>query len=235
MKSLKLKNLFHLSSILVFSLFWSCDENSIRFEEAQPKGISSDPSIRKEFQGIYFCEEDSVYLLVGSNRISLQFENEISLESFPELNGSLSVGDDSSGKFKVRIRSESSGQGSDSTILETSFEEVLLDLTSGHEARYYKGYYFLNALSEGAGFKVSYLQKTRDGLSLFRIESDSVLHSMEGASFISKKTVKGEDEEETWSLNPSRRELRKLIRRGLFSGEIHFKRLSRLEKTVSRP
>jgi hypothetical protein len=226
----------------MFSLAWAFilisltgyDENRIRFEAAQPQGVRADLSIRKDFQGVYFSEQDSVYLLVGFRKISLQFNKEFSLESFPELNANLSLGSDSSDSFRVKVQTKPGGP-SDSVQLETSFEEVLLDLSAGHEARYFRGYYFLNVPSDGGGFKVSYLIKNKHNIQLHRIENDSLLQELKDSPYIRKTQKEGETEGEHWELNPSRKELKELIRKGLFSGQIEFQPISRVHRGPSRP
>lgn len=53
---------------LFISLFWSC-EPAVVFSEPQPKGVDALTSIPEQFQGTFWCEMDSVSLVVNKSSI----------------------------------------------------------------------------------------------------------------------------------------------------------------------
>lgn len=205
---------------LAFSaILTSCDENAIRFTEPQPTGISADQRIRKNFQGRYLNSEDSSWLVITPDRVAFQpFNFQILLDSGNHSNLEKEVNFniqtiDSTDQVKIKIKKDN---GKDSLMINAEAEDELFNIKKGGIAKFHKGYYFLNSpFEEGNGFKVRILNLTQDGIILSRIASDSVLHLLENETFVHKNS-KGENDEE-WRLNPTRKELKKLMNMGLFS------------------
>ncbi|HRH34518.1 MAG TPA: hypothetical protein PKY12_05640 [Catalimonadaceae bacterium] len=210
--------------------FFSCEEENVHFLEPQPVGIDADTEIRKRFTGTYFNDSDSSYLIVSSDRIVFKpFSINVVIDS-----GAVSSKDGkvdlslSSGDSKSRLNMELTKNGEeDSLLLNAEAEDEIFNLKKGGIAKLHRGYYFLNSpFEEGAGYRVRIMKLTKEGIILSKIASDSVLHLIENEEFV-KKEPRGEDEEENWKLNPSRKQLKKLIKMGLFSEIIEFRRVNK--------
>ncbi len=214
-----------IQAVLVVALAvtcWACNEDRITFTEPQPKGVKADKEVRKEFIGNYFCDVDSTFLIITSTRIvEKQVEEHASSESGDnKVNLRADFGSDSTSSLKVKVKKNGEGD----LDVDAEFIETHLDMTKGHIARYFKGYYFLNVpAEEGPGYRVRLIRKTDDGLVIGRIESDSLLHLLENEEFIKKQT--GDEEGEKWQLSPSRKELKRLIDKGLFTQVRSYKKL----------
>ena len=204
--------------VLLFAvvLLSSCEEERVTFNQAQPEGVDPDAVLKESFQGTFFCETDSSWLHIHEKKVW------ISEGSTEGMNGDETVratihAEDSAVKVNVKVSTDSD---SESVHIEANVDQTLLEMEKGDEARYFKGYYFLNQKKEeGEGYKVRILRKTREGILLCRIQSDSVLHLLENEEFVAKVKKGGDDnsDEEKWNLSPSRKELKKLINMGLFS------------------
>jgi len=211
-----------VASLLLVLLFSSCDEEKVRFDEPQPEGVESDTELRKGLQGNYFCTQDSTWLHVGTFKVMVSNRDPNSVYQSDEenLNHKTEVGithgKDSSIKMHLKVGIDSE---IDSLQVDADFEETLIDIKQGNEARFYKGYYFLNKrVEEGSGYRVRILRPTKEGLLLCRIQTDSILHLLENEDFVKKETnSEKEDGVESWTLHPSRKELKKLLKMGLFS------------------
>jgi hypothetical protein len=211
--------------IVVFPvLFSACEEERIRFSEPQPAGTKADARLRKPFPGVYFNPEDSVWLFISDGAVRLSNHRfwDGGKQEGDGFDGKISVRGDSGEKLRVEVKSRKSG---DSLEMEAHFEEIILDMEKGGVAKYYKGFYFLNTPIEGENtYRLRILQLEKEGVSMFTIQSDSVLHILEKEGFVTKAKAE-EGEEEIWTLNPSRKQLRELIRKGLFAGKISFRRV----------
>lgn len=205
---------------LLFIFFWSCDEDRISFTDPQPENVDADEEIRDGFQGRYFCSADSTWLLIKPQTIterSGHFDFDVSGKHV-EVNGDkdtrlkTEIGKDSSLAIKVDIDTD---DAADSVHVKGEVEERIFDMRKGHIAKFFRGYYFLNLPHEDdKGYKVRLLRKTNEGLLFCRIQSDSLLKLMEDEDFVDRKESDGNEQ---WTLHPSRKELKRLINRGLFS------------------
>lgn len=214
-------------SAFVLLFFLSCEEDKVRFLEPQPAGIDSDTELRKKFLGTYLSDADSSYLIVSSDRVvykPFSFNVRIDSGDVSAKKGDVDVNirsNDSSSRVSMKIQKSSDD---DSLMMNAEAEDEIFSLKSGGVAKYHKGYYFLNSpFEEGSGYRVRILKLTKEGIILSRIASDSVLHLLEREEFV-RKELKGDDEEENWKLNPSRKQLKKMMNMGLFSDVQAFKR-----------
>lgn len=205
----------------------SCEEDKVRFSEPQPAGIDSDSKIRKAFWGKYLNLEDSSYLVVNEESVRFQaFNIDTKLDSVKISGGSKNIdinlsARDSASRLKISLGKE---EDSDTVNFQAVAEDEFFNLKKGGIAKFHKGYYFLNIpFTEGQGFRVRIMQRTKEGVILSRIASDSVLHLLEKEEFV-KKGAKGNDDEEEWKLNPTRKQLKKMMKMGLFSEVQSFKR-----------
>jgi len=222
----KMHSVFLSSLLAILFLFTGCDEEKIRFTEPQPAGVEPEKTIQKPLAGDYFSNQDSTNLHITSDKIWLSNEGNTRLEGHisEDVEGNVKLGSDSGIHLGVKIKSKKRPGKEDSVSLEASYEETLVDLTKGDEIRFFKGYYFLNQpVREGKGYLVRILRPTSEGLLLCRIESDSVLQLLSKEEFV-KKEKKEEDQEDSWTLEPTRKELKKLIDLGLFSRIVLYKR-----------
>jgi hypothetical protein len=218
------KGFSFLYGLIFLFLFCRCEEERIRFTEPQPAKVKADPSIRKAFWGRYFNQEDSVWLLISENEIQLSNHPEGNPEASERHNfkGKIQVGSDSEKNVKIEVLADGSA---DSLAINAHYEESVIHLQKGGVAKFYKGYYFLNTPIEGENtYRLRILQEEGNGMNLFTIQSDSVLHELEKEGFLSKRKAE-EGEEEIWTLQPSRQQLKKLMKMGLFAGKIHFEKM----------
>lgn len=225
-----MKHIRFLFLCFLFGGLFSCEEDKVRFLEPQPVGIDSDSELRKKFMGTFLNESDSSYLIVSSDRVVYKpFSFKVRIDSGDvsskggNVNLDLRTGDSSS-HVSMELTKENEG---DSLMLNAESEDEIFNLKKGGIAKLHRGYYFLNTpFEEGLGFRVRILKLTNEGIILSKIASDSVLHLLENEEFVRKES-KGEDEEENWKLNPSRKQLKKLIKMGLFSEIMEFKRVTK--------
>lgn len=213
---------------LLFVLLWSCDEDRIAFTVPQPENVEADEVLRDNFIGRYFSDVDSTWLIIKPKEIierSGNFDFDIAGEHVTvttdkETVVKTEVLHDSSIGVKVKIDAD---DDADSVHVKGEVEERIFDMGRGHIAKYFKGYYFLNLpLEDEKGFKIRILRKTKEGLLLCRIQSDSLLKLMEDEEFVDRKEKDGHDQ---WTLHPSRKELKRLIDRGLFSDVRPYRRM----------
>lgn len=209
-------------------VFFSCEEDKVRFLEPQPTGISSDSKLRRKFIGTYLNDSDSSYLIVTSDRVVFKpFSFEVHLDSAEvstekgDLNLTLNTGD-STGRVSVALKKRGDG---DTLLVNGEAEDEIFNIKKGGVARFHKGYYFLNSpFEEGSGYRVRILKLTTEGIIISRIASDSVLHLLENEEFVKK--VEKEDSEENWKLNPTRKQLKKMMNMGLFSDVQTFRKIN---------
>lgn len=179
--------------------------------------------MRAVFRGTYFNKEDSVWLLIKDKEVVLtnQFSG-IADDSTQGYGGKIEIGGDSSKDFQLKVETKGN---SDSLEVDASFEETVLNINHGGVAKFFRGYYFLNKPIEGENsYRLRILQLDDKGLNMLSIQSDSVLHTREKEGFIKRESQK-DSEQEIWTLNPSRKQLRKLMTLGLFSGNVRFERV----------
>jgi hypothetical protein len=211
------------SIFMLLALCWglsSCDEDRITFSEPQPSGVKADNKLRKEFLGKYFCEEDSTFLVISNHKIVEQHVEHTIDAGSKKADVRASFGQDSAVNVRVEVKKDADGEFD----VDADLSETHLDLSKGHVAKYFKGYYFLNVPAEEGGYRVRLIRKTREGLIIGRIQSDSLLHLMEQEGYV-KKQSSADDEEEKWQLSPNRKELKKLIDRGLFTEVRAYRRI----------
>jgi len=222
---MKVQKVILIISLAILS--WACDEERITFSEPQPKGVKADKKVRSEFVGNYFCEEDSTYLSITSSQIAESQFNKKNANEEGETKANIKAefGSDSTSSFKVRFTKK----GKDDIGVDAEVTETHLDLTKGHVAKYFKGYYFLNApTEEGGGYRVRLIRKTHNGVIIGMISSDSLIHQLEKEEFVKKQIV--QDDEEKWMLSPNRRQLKMLIQKGLFTDVKEYKQIGQEEK-----
>jgi hypothetical protein len=202
---------FLLFAVVLFS---SCEEDRVTFNQAQPEGVDPDAVLKKTFQGTFFCEADSSWLHVHEKKVWIAEGSSDDGSGDESIHATIHA-KDSAVKVNVSVNTDSD---SESVHIEANVNQTLLEMEKGDEARYFKGYYFLNQKKEkGEGYKVRILRKTKEGILLCRIQSDSILHLLENEEFVAKEKGEENPDEEKWNLSPSRKELKKLINMGLFS------------------
>lgn len=208
-----------------FILTACSDMESVVFSEPQPKHVKADKEIRSAYRGIYVHEGDSLWLYITGKKAILSNDSAgVNAEYSKSSQGHLKVGNESD--FELDFQSVEDSATGERVGIKGRFRLTLLDIDLGGKPKFFKGYYFLNQPAhETEGYNVRMLRPSTEGLFLCRIKSDSLLHLLEGKSFVTKKSDP-EGDQTAWSLNPSRKELKKLIDSGLFDEVLDFKRVN---------
>lgn len=205
------------------TLVSACEDiESVVFSEPQPRKVKADKEIRSDYRGLFFHDEDSLWLFVTERKAILSNSPYID-DKAEKKSEHIQIGNESDIEFDIQVEKDS-GERKELDI-KGQFRLTLLDMDKGGLPKFFKGYYFLNhPAHESAGYHVRILRPSSTGLLLCRIKSDSLPRLLEGKHFVSKKTDPDGDQT-SWLLSPSRQELKKLIASGLFAEVLDFKRV----------
>ena len=199
------------ATLLLIILLASCD-GLIRFEVPQPVGRSNEKSIPKKFLGAYTSLTDGDSLVITENQIL----------SYHEYNITSIL--DSADRIKYKTDTVFSGlEGNTSvtvTIINDSIFEHLnaidtvFDFSRGDILRKFKGYYFVNHETSKNNWFVTKLGITKKGLVLGTISDSKELETLRELTNTKSDTV--------YNFNPTRKELKKILKNGGFKNEQRF-------------
>jgi len=194
----------------------SCSDNSFRFEEPQPLNQPNLIKIPKKLRGTYYASNDSTYLYITSKDIIKQKKF-----SFSGLTDSLDIEIDSTKiTYYNQDHLSASEDGfkldlflkNDSAFVQFSMTDTIFSLSSNQILRKYKGHYFLNRLRRNGFWRIEKIDISRKSLSFstLRIPDDitslSEITAIEPVTNSEKKIV-------AYQLNPSKKELKKLMKK----------------------
>ena len=207
--------------ILLVVCLTSCgDYEYVRFETAQPDGVNESKSFNRKVKGEYInCSNPDDILIVTNNLIlnsrTLKFKthrNDLEFDSTITINRN-----DDNGLRELFIREgyEIEINGDTINAIQTDIDTVFR-ISKNQVLKKFKGSYFLNFKRDENFWDVNRLSLTKDTLLVGQISpSDTLLHF----DFVSKiKEFDDSDSTTTieYSINPSRKEFKKLMKPNSF-------------------
>lgn len=193
------------------------------FEHAQPRGIPAGDQLPEAYTGIFVEESedgveynDSIILAPGYLKMIERSEERCSLEQIESSDKVFIKGrrvhyqDDAGNKYVMPFTQEKD------TISFLKIDKNISALSDSLVYKSYRGYHFVNRLEKGKGWEVTLLEKNRKGDIRFLSLTDDDEEKIKAITDINILKI-GEDEYEI--LDPSRRELMKMVKQGLFRDE----------------
>lgn len=186
----------------------------IWFKVPQPQGRENLKTFPQDIQGQYSSAIDTVMIHIGKDKIVREYREKLLMTKieFREETGD-TISEDTSFTFtdNWEITIKSFG---DSVKIFSKKDDELFNISERQILREYKGYYFLNYKDTNDYWKVKILKLEADTL-----EFDFILRAddMQRIRNITKVEVKKDSSEESskYYLNPTRRELKKILRKRL--------------------
>ena len=211
-----IKNVIYL--LLLSTILVSCVPN-MYFDDPQPSNDKNEFMFKHKFQGVYESLNDSSTLVISEFRIIqksdyiLKFSKEEidSIEDFEFKNETLSYRD-----IGVKITIRVNG---DSASVRIQSKKSIFHISTSNILRYYKNTYFLNYRTSENLWKVKILDLNRKGELTFK----SLQTSLQSISSLKDITpIDSLSKDDYYKVNPSKREIRKLLRSGLFTEDSKF-------------
>ncbi len=184
----------------------------IWFKVPQPQGRENLTTFPQDIQGKYSSAIDTVMIHIGKDKIVREYREKLLMTKieFREETGD-TISEDTSFTFtdNWEITIKSFG---DSVKIFSKKDDELFNISERQILREYKGYYFLNYKDTNDFWKVKILKLEADTL-----EFDFILRAddMQRIRNITNVEVKKDSSEESskYYLDPTRRELRKILRK----------------------
>ncbi|MDH5684335.1 MAG: hypothetical protein OEZ20_07720 [candidate division WOR-3 bacterium] len=201
--------------LLIGLSFLACEE-SMKFEEPQPKDRNDLNQIPRKLRGTYSSESDKTFLTINNEQIiewaeivtrtmidSLDLEidstkiNELTTDSIQIIDGTYNLG------FKFLPK--------DSVIIYYSYRDTIFEISNEHILRRFKGHYFLNYKQTENDWRIRRLTLDRGKLSFSKVrvpEDITVLKEITELEEIKSDSGKVIG----YKLKPTRRELKQLMK-----------------------
>lgn len=208
-------------------LFFNC-QPSVVFSEPQPKGESELSVIPIEYQGIYWCEVDSIALIIDEKMISKQKEYESRLSKAEiESNPNLSF---QNGRLYSNKSNQSypANQIDETIITDVTFKDTLFSKTTGQILKFFKGHLILNEPTDNNSWEVTIISlKHQDILSITRANMPENLDELERITPIERSKINENEKTSQIKISPTMEEFDKILSKGLvFDGScLEFKRI----------
>lgn len=184
----------------------------IWFKTPQPKGFDNLSAFPEHIMGKYISVKDTNTISIGKDAIIREYREKLVMTKweFREEVGD-TISEDTSFMFtdNLLVRIESAG---DSVKIFSSKDEALFRISDRQLLRNYKGYYFLNFKDTNDYWKVKILKLVGDTLEFDFILTEKDMQNIKGITRIEVKTDSIEDASKYY-LAPSKRELRKILKR----------------------
>ena len=211
--------------ILAFLATEACDD-SIEFEQPQPANQSNLNTIPKKLRGTYKSTDDSSYLIIDKQNIidhyQVSFRSHMDSLDFELDSAELVKQSDSSLLYREDNAFLSMNIFGDSVYGFISLTDTSFTLSESNIPRRYKGYYFLNFKRSASNWKVRMLSKERKQLKVSRFTIGDKLDELQEITDITE--IKTDSGKVTgYKLNPSKKELKKLLKFSFKEEEIYEK------------
>lgn len=210
--------MFFSSSIRSFCFLLSllslvaCDQ-AVRFEQPQPAGVADIEGLPERLKGSYYSEKDSSTLEITDDLVVI-YNRALIRIALGEIGEGISVSGDT-------VIDEASGYRETGKIFGDSIEvhwplwtDTLFRNREGYLVRKFKSRYFLNAKLDDGAWQVFILDPNSGGVirveELLAPEDISLLEEITPVTKAETDTVLGP----RYEINPDRRALKKLMRRG---------------------
>jgi len=193
----------------------------IWFKVPQPEGEENLKAFPDELHGKYRSALDTVMIIIHPDKIIREYRENMVMSQAEFMNETGdTISKDTSFMFSDNWHITIHTTG-DSVKVYSTKDEELFHISEKQLLREYKGYYFLNYKDTNNYWKVKLLRLEQDSLEFDFILDEEDLQNIRNITSI--ETRKDSTEKSTrYFLDPSRRELRKILRRRA-SGEKYIK------------
>ena len=204
-------------------LVGSC-EDSVTFEQPQPINQPDLSSIPTKLQGSYFSKDDSTYLTITEvsiidwadmvlNTLTDSLDDlEIDSSQIVSQTRERTILQDDQYKLDIKIRG-------DSAFVSLFYRDTIFEISQEHVLRRFKGHYFLN-YEQPTDWKVRLLRMKGGKLSFSKVRKPEDIADLEQITEVEE--IRSEDGKvKGYKLNPSKRELRKLMRKSFSETKVY--------------
>ncbi|MEQ9405799.1 MAG: hypothetical protein RIM99_19565 [Cyclobacteriaceae bacterium] len=200
--------------ILLVLTIGSC-EDPVKFESPQPPNQSDLKQIPKQLRGSYQSTSDSTNLTINERTIidwtEIQFRSlrdslDIEIDSTKIINKTTDYIEVLDGSYNLEFKFFG-----DSVLVDYSYRDTLFEISDMHILRRFKGHYFLNYKRSETNWKVRRLTLNKKRLSFSKVQIPEDIETLKEITEI--KEIKSDSSRVTgYKLNPSRKELKKLMK-----------------------
>lgn len=218
-----MNKLIYLFSIGFVAITLGGCEPEISFTEPQPAENGAKEKFKSKFRGTFLCVEDSSILHIKKTTLVQNWHFEVESEQDSIINIKNSIGD-----FKYDADDEDLviKVNKDSTRYVIDYRKTIFNISTSSILKYEKGIYFLNTEKTGGNWDVKILHFDTDGSLLLRdLElSKEDLEKLKTITEVEvKKDVDGDITE--YKLQPTPKELKEILKSGLFEEGERFVRI----------
>lgn len=198
----------------------SCVPN-MYFDEPQPTKDNNEFMFKHKYQGVYESLTDSSILIVSEFKIVQKWDyilkfSKHDLDSIEDINFKNETLNyrDVGITFTVKV-------DGDSAIVRVQSKETIFHISNSNILRYYKNTYFLNYRNSNNLYKVKILDLNRKGELIFK----SLQTGSQSISSLKEIITIDSLNKNDYTVKPSKREIRKLLRSDLFAEDSKFIKL----------
>ena len=203
-------------------------QSPVVFTEPQPKNEPELSTIPVEYQGMYWCEVDSITLIIDNKMIFSQkeYESRLTIAEI-ESNPNLAFQNDRLYSSYLK-KSYPAKQIGETIVSEITLKDTLFSLATGQVLKFHKGHLILNTPLDDDIWEVTIIsQKSQDILSITRAKLPDNLDDLKRITSVTK--LKTDDDENAVQIKiaPTMIEFDKILNdQLLFDGKcIEFKRI----------
>ncbi|MGM0406982.1 MAG: hypothetical protein ACQERU_03315 [Bacteroidota bacterium] len=198
--------------IFLFLIFFMGCGPYIWFKSPQPEGRRNLESFPNELIGKYISLSDSSAIIINANRIIKQFHEELLMSKieFKEETGDIPLKDTSflfTDNWHIKVK-----LFGDSVKVFSWKDEVQFEISDNQLLRKYRGIYFLNTKDTNDLWKVQLLHLTKDTLEFDDILMVGDMAKIKDITKVDEVKDTAKERKSRYYLNPSRRELRKILK-----------------------
>jgi len=201
--------------VFFFTLISSC-QPPVVFSEAQPQGEPELANIPKAYQGIYWCEVDSISLIIDKHIIATQkkFESQLTLEEV-NANPNLTFKDATLHSKELNQSYPAKLKGEMITS-EITITDTLFSKSTQNVLKLYKGHLILNSPIELDAWGVTIISlKSADALSITKAALPESLDAIERITPVSRVKDLESDNIIQIQISPSQAEFNDILNQGL--------------------
>lgn len=218
-----MNRLFHFLSLLLVVITIVGCEPEMSFTEPQPSGKTAKEKFKSKFRGQYLCVEDSSILNITKTKIVqnwhfvLQSEGD-SITDIKQITGDFNHNAEEK-ELVIKVNE-------DSTQYVIDYTKTIFSISPSSLLKYEKGIYFLNSKKTSHTWNVKIVHFDSDGSLLVRDLSlyKEDLEKLERLTELQvEKDVDGDIT--AYKLQPTRKELREILKSGLFEEGERFVRI----------
>jgi hypothetical protein len=206
-----------MKKYLIFSslitLIISCGP-PVTFKESQPIKIKAETEFRKKFQGTYLSLIDSSLVYVTSDKIIVELKGNYSIPK-EDLDTLESMGLKYNTLY-TKKKQEHMNVKNDTAFLNWANKDTIFKISADNILKYYNGMEVLNFKAGPSNWIVKKMELNRKGiLKISEITVPEEIQELRQITMVEE--IKDENNKVTeYSINPSEKEFKKLIKSGAF-------------------